>query len=122
MFIRIVISLLLIFFLICGLLAAWVILSYNQLRLGQKDRTYIYDDMRPTRQTRTTVLKKLVASHTWKTSEQQQSFIERMQDALQRDTANSRETEIPLLNILIETAPALLESYGAVRQKEKQTD
>lgn len=99
-----------------------MVLSYNQLRLGQKDRTYIYDDMRPTRQIRTIVLKKLIASHTAKLSEQQQSLADRIEPALQRDTTNAREAEIPLLNILIETAPALLKSYGTVWQKENQAE
>lgn len=121
MSIRVLITIWVIIFLLCCLFGVWILLSYNQIHANAKDRSYVYNDMRPTRQQRSSTLNEMIKWHPWRPSEQQTQFLQRILSPL-ADWSNSHdmETEIMLLNTIIEAAPALLASYWNVRQDEHQ--
>ena len=116
----VIITVWLILLLICCTFGVRIFLTYNTLRLNQKDRAYAYGEIRPLRQERTHILWDLIATHKAERSEQQKQLLATIEAARSRENANDKETEITLINTLIPTAQELLASYGDVRKDKNR--
>ncbi len=117
----VIITVWLILLLICCTFGVRIFLTYNTLRLSQKDRVYAYGEMRPLRQERTNTLRELIATHKGERSDQQKKLLTAIEPSLSRETANEKEAEITLINSLIPAAQELLTSYGTIRQEKNRT-
>lgn len=117
----VIITIWLILLLICCTFGVRLFLTYNTLRLSQKDRAYAYGEMRPLRQERTSMARDLITTHKGERSEQQKQLLTAIEPAFSRENANEREAEITLINTLITAIQELLTSYGTIRQDKNRT-
>lgn len=113
MSVRVIVTIGLILFLLCCVFAVRFILTYNTIRSNAKDRLYVYTDMRPALQERSRILSTLLQTHKWRPSQQQEQLLGTLLPRLQEwQNANDLETEIQLLNSIIESGPAVFSNYS----------